>query len=71
MEKDIALAKLNLKQKRAYLRTLDKYDEEHPDILKYRKRTQLTIEECKIRIAILNFELDCLKEERKENVALE
>jgi len=67
MEKDIAIAKLNLKQKRAYLRSLDKYDEDHPDILKYKKRTQLTIEECKIRLAILLFELECLKEEQKEN----
>ena len=68
LEKDLKMEKLKLKSKRAYLTSLEKYDDEHTDILKYKKRTQLTIEEHKIRIRILQFEIQCLEDELKEIV---
>jgi len=68
LEKDMRLEKLKLKSKRAYLTSLEKYDEENTDILKYKKRTQLEIELCKIRIRILQFEVQCMEEELKEIV---
>ena len=67
-EHELALVRLELESKRAYLTSLDNYDEDHPDLLRYKKNAQISIEEQKIKITRIQFELDGLRQTLKENI---
>ena len=65
---EIDLLKLELRSQRSILTSYDNYDEEDETVIKMKKRIQLKIEELKIKLRILLFDLECLKEENVDIV---
>lgn len=66
LEYDINLVRLELESKRACLTSYDNYVDENETILQMKKRLMLGIEEQKIKLRILLFELEVLKKETKQ-----
>lgn len=65
-EAELAMVRLDLESKRKHLTSLANYDEDYPDLQRYRKSTQLSIEELKLKICRLQFELEGLRESLTE-----
>ena len=63
---DLDLARLELQNKRACLTNYDAYVDDNDTILQMKKRLMLAIEEQKLKIRILLFEMECLQKESKQ-----